>query len=188
MAVANVSRVKAALGIPAGITFHDLAITAAVSWSDSYVLGKLGLPELAVQTATEYPEVYGSTQRTILLERWPVASVVAVTNGGDAVASGSRRLDSSIGKITLAGENYWSDAADGVVVTYTWGWSSATLPDEIAGAADELAATYWNALPLAGLSEQSDGERRIKTPDPDASCPIPPRVATVLARYQRMGG
>lgn len=188
MAVANVSKVKAALGIPAGITFHDLAITAAVSWSDSYVLGTLGMPSLAVQTATEYPEVYGPTQRTVLLERWPVVSVVAVTNDGSAVAAGDRRLDSSIGKITLAGTNYWSDAVDGVVVTYTWGWSSATLPDEIAGAADELAATYWNALPVAGLLETSDGERTIKVPSPDASCPIPPRVATVLARYQRTGG
>lgn len=150
MSLSSTSRVKTALGIPAGVTFHDAAILAAVNYANDVVLKALGQPGgLVATTRTDYPNVYTSVQQDILLDRTPVVSIIAVTNYSSAVAAADYRVDLETGMMRLNRGTVdsrvgllasWSDVPDGVVISYLHGYTDGNVPERYRRCADLIAA------------------------------------------------
>lgn len=148
MSLTTSARVKTALGIPAGVTFHDDAITQAVDYANDYVLRAIGQPGgLVGTTRTDYPAVYSDCQQDILLDRAPVISMIAVTNANSAVAASDYRADLETGMVrlnrsTTGGRTIvsaWSNVPDDVIISYLHGYTSATVPGTITRCADIIA-------------------------------------------------
>ncbi len=182
MSLTTTTRVKATLGIPAGVTFHDTSLGYAVDGANKYVLTKLGQSSLAVMTTTEYPEVYGEGQARVMLKHTPVVSVVGVTNGASAIASSDYMVDLELGAIDLLAEtNFWSTRRKGVAVMYAWGYDANTVPGELVRAADLIAVASFNRARHAGLVSESESGYRY---DLDENM-VPAEARAILANYVR---
>ena len=121
---ATAALVKAALSIPVGVTYSDGRAASVASAANAYVLGRLRQDSLAVLTETEYPEVFGGAQRSIVLGRRPVVGIVAITEDGGAVGTGAYRVDTRLGILHRTDGRYWSFVADGVQVHYGAGYDA----------------------------------------------------------------
>lgn len=179
MALTSTTRIKQITGLPAGVTFHDLAIGLAVDGANAYVLRKLGQSSLAVTTTVERPDIYAAGQVRIQLKHTPVVGIVALTNGGTAVPADQYFLDSETGKIDLSGSQFWTIERFGVVIQYGWGWTEATVPEELRRAADLIAMSSYNRSRNAGKKSESEGGYRYELSDEL----IPPEARAILANY-----
>lgn len=191
MALVDSATVKQIVGIHAAITTFDTLIAAAADAGSSMVLARLGMSTLAVHTYTEWPTVYNNTQRKVQLKHWPVTAIVALTNGTSLLETDDYRVEEP-GQLVLTGArsyldvpvprlqtSYWSDAPDGVQVTYTAGWTDATVPGELKAAAQLIAVDFYNRAPKAGVDEQrTRGWYSIQS-----EMDIPPMARAILARY-----
>ena len=181
--IIDVAFLKSDLGIPAGITFHDVALSYAVDYGNSYVLGRLGQSDLAVETRTEYPSVAAQGKRRVLLKRSPVVSIVAVTNGSAAVAAADYRLDTDTDELVLVYDRFarsggaWSSDPDGVVVTYTWGYTATTLPAKVRQATAQIAAAVYLKTKHAGKRDERNSSYSITLSERE----IPPEAQMTLA-------
>lgn len=181
MTIIATSDLKTALRIPAAVTFHDAAISAFVSGANSYVLGALGQTALATVGIQEYPEIYGPGQGSIVLERRPVGSVVAITNDGTLMVAGTDyRVDLEKGIVRLKSTASFSGVRDGVEVYYTAGYTSGTLPFELKHAATVLAVAMFNRSKDQGLLERDANGYSVKVDPMD----VPPEARMILARYE----
>lgn len=182
MSITTTTRVKGALGIPAGVTFHDTAIGYAVDFANGRVLRALGQQQLAVTTTQEYPVVYGAGQESVLLRHTPVVQIVALTNDDSLLTTEDYWLDTEdLGALRLKeGAGYWSYDRQGVQVLYTWGYTSATVPAELTGAADAIAVSAYNRGKHAGLTQRSAGGYSYQLSDQD----LPPDARAVLSCYE----
>lgn len=180
MSITSTSRVKAILGLAAGVTFHDTAVGAAVDGANAHVLRKLGQASLAVTTTSEYPDVYGEGQDTILLRHAPVAGLGVVTNHECAVSTSDYVLDDEVGKITLRGTAMWSTERLSTCVQYGWGYTSATVPADVVRATELIAVASFNKGPMGGVSTKSSSGYQIVLRDED----IPAEARALLAYYE----
>jgi len=189
MSLTTSAKVKAVLGIPAGVTFHDAAISAAISYANDAVLRAIGQPGgLVATTRTDYPDVYSGNQQDIYLDRTPVISIIAVTNSEAVVETADYRLDPYTGMLRMTRGNIgsrrllasWSDVPDDVVVSYLYGYTSATVPAKLVRAATLIAVHS---------VEQSRhlGKGRVRNSsygfDVDAFA-IPPAAAHILSEFE----
>lgn len=191
MSLVDAATVKQLVGVHAAITTFDTLFEAAAEAGNGIVLGKLGMSALAVLTYTEWPTVSTNTQRKVQLKHWPVVSIVALTNGTALLDTDDYRVVEP-GELMLTGNptllgvpmpryqtSYWSDAPDGVQVTYTAGWTDATVPGELKTAAKLIAVDFYNRGPKAGVDEQrTRGWYSIQS-----EADIPPMARAILNRY-----
>jgi len=162
MAITTVARLKSRLGIPATVTFHDSSLGLVVDGVNDYLLDKLGQASHAANTFTEYPRVYSEGITDILLQRTPVVSIIAITNGSALVSASSYRVDTEIGLVRLnqgtvgiSGiRSYWATGPDGVAVTYTAGYTSANTPARLVNCADIIASACFGRARSQGKSEE----------------------------------
>ncbi len=181
MSITTTTRVKALLGIPAGITFHDTALGYAVDFANSRVLRALGQATLSVHTVQEYPEVYMAGQAMVQLRRAPVVQLVAVSNDDSLLTTDDYRLDADAGALRLKrGAGWWSEEREGCAVMYSYGFTSSTLPDEVLGATEAIAAAAFNRRRNAGMNQRQGGGVTYQLSDRD----LPPEAMAVLARYE----
>jgi len=181
MGITSAARLKAVLGIPAGLTFHDTLLGMVATAADARVLAAIGQGSLAVCTVQEYPLVYDEGQVAVQLRHVPVVGMVAVTNDGALVATSEYRLDTETGDLRLLdGEGYWSTEREGAAVMYGYGYTEATIPPQLVAAADILGVAMFNRGKHAGLSATSASGYSTTL----ASTPIPPEVQAILARYE----
>ncbi len=172
--------VKGALRIPVGVTFYDTRAATCASAANAFVLGKLRQDSLAVLTETEYAEVYGPAQRSIVLRRRPVVAIAAVTVDGSALASTAYRIDTKHGILHRTDGSYWSDEMDGTQVHYGAGYDSSSVPADIIEAATLIAAALFNRGAVAGLESQDDGATDVQVSDEA----VPPAARAILSRYR----
>lgn len=182
MSLVDSARIKAVLGIPAGLTVHDTAVGYAVSFANDRVLRALGQATLAVNTTQEYPRVYQPAQSGVLLKHTPVVSLLAVTNSDTLLASDKYRIDDvEVGLLELTrAAGYWSEEREGVQVLYTWGYTSSTVPAILVSAAEQIAAAAFNRGRHQGLTHQASSGYAFQLADHD----LPPNARAVLARYE----
>lgn len=179
MANSTATLVKAALRIPASVTFYDTRATSCAAAANKYVLGQLRQDSLAVLTETEYAEMYGSAQRSIVLRRRPIVGVVAVTVDDSALASTAYRIDSKYGILHRTDGGYWSAEPDGTQVHYGAGYDSSSIPDDLVEAGTLIAAALFNRGAVAGLESQDDGATDVKV----SKEAVPPAARAILSRY-----
>lgn len=192
MSLVTAEVVKALAGINAAITSFDTLAEAAADAGNAIVLRTLGVSTLGVHTYTEWPEVHTDRQRSVQVKHWPVVDVVALTNGTSLLTSDDYRFEEH-GKFTLKGNPawlglarreigssvYWSPVPDGVEITYTAGWTSSTVPDDLVTAAQLIAMETYNRLPKAGIDEQ-----RVRSFHTIlAEQHMPPAARAILANY-----
>lgn len=182
MSLTSTSRIKSILGLAAGVTFHDVALGAAVDYANDHVLRCLGQASLAVATVTEYPSVYGPSQTEILLRRAPVVAIVALTNYAAAVTEAGYRLDTENGllRMSSASRHFWDESRDGVAVTYTYGYTDATVPARVVRAAEIIAVASFNRAPKSGIKSQTSSGFQTTLEDFE----IPPEARSILAYYE----
>lgn len=184
MSFTSTTRLKSALRMPAGVTFHDVVLGSCADAANDFLLDRMGLSSLALTTRFEYPVVFGSRQRRIQLQRWPVSSVVVVTNAGAALGSATFRTDTELGSIYLSptasgSPVYWSDAPDDVEVMYVHGWTPATVPEKFRNAADALGIYLFNRGPSQGIASERRGPISLTLRDEE----LPAEVRLILAGY-----
>lgn len=160
MSLTTAARVKSSQGIPAGVTFHDVAIGYAVDYANAHVLSAIGQPGgLVGTTRTDYPDIYNASQYRLLLDRSPVISVVGITNAGQALVEGTDyRVDTETGSVRLLQGTVgsrgvvsaWSDIPDDVIITYLHGYTSGTVDARLVRAADMIAAHNFQQIKNAG--------------------------------------
>ena len=181
MGITSASRIKAYLGIPVGLTYHDTVLGYAATAADAVVLRALDQASLAVLTIQEYPRVYNAWQVDVLLRHAPVAGIVAITNDGAEVSATQYRLDADVGQVTLMdGHGYWSQYREGAQVMYGYGYDSTTIPDDLVAAADVLGAYFFNRTKHLGFDSQGASGYSVSL----SKVPIPPEVQAILSRYQ----
>lgn len=188
MSLVTTTQLKYALGIPVAVTFHDSSLGLAVDYANDRVLRAIGQTSLAALTYSEYPNVYSGGQHDVYLRHTPVVSIVAVTNASSAVAAGDRRVDAETGMLRLINGNaningihrFWSTSPDGVAVTYTAGYTSANVPQELKSAALALAEFNFNKGGLRGKGEVKNESDRIRPLD----TAMPVEVRAILSRYE----
>lgn len=181
MSLTSTARVKAALGIPAGITFNDTAIGYAVDDANDFVLRALGYTALTTQVYVDRPIVVGNMQDSVVLRKHPALSVVGVTNLNSALLTTDYLLDTEVSALRLATVGgFWSTVTGEIVIEYVAGWTSDTVPKELTRCATMIASAWFNATSKAGMrSETFDGHRY------DVSeMPIPPGAQAILSRYE----
>lgn len=189
MSLTTSARVKTALGIPAGVTFHDTAIAQAVDYANDVVLRAIGQPGgLVATTRTDYPDVYSDGQQDILLDRAPVVSIIGITNADYIVQPDEYRLDAEKGIIRLIRGNVgsrrlmasWSDVPDDVVVSYLHGYTSATVPGNLVRCADMIAVHNVQQTPQFGKTNVRNSSYGFGVDQ----MVIPEAAAKILAEYE----
>ena len=184
MALTSVSVAKSILGIPAGITFHDSLLTMLVGAVDSEVLGILGQSGITQTTYSESYDVEDVTTNDLGLRHFPVASISALTDGGQLRQATDYYVDQQTGTVRLMDDtDSFAQGRQTVQVTYTAGYS--TVPPDIQLAAAVIVAARFNALRHAGMaSENANGYSYQIANSNDAA--IPPQARAILGRYRRV--
>jgi hypothetical protein len=181
---ATTTRLKSLMGMAAGVTFYDTSLGLVGDFAEDYVARRCGLRSglVAVITGTEYPEVYGPGQRTVLLKHTPIVAIAAVTNGDYAVPTSERRHDTETGELFLTTTGaYWSEDVDGVEVHYGYGYaSSADVPIELQRCCDMVAIAAFNKAPRMGIATQSEAGQSYHLDEKD----IPAEALAILAAYR----
>lgn len=182
MSLVDTARIKAVLGVPAGITVHDTAIGYAVAFANDRVLRAIGQSALAVNTTQEYPRVYSQAQAGVMLKHTPVVSLIAVTNDDSLIPDSQYRMDdANVGLLELLRiAGYWSQEREGVQVFYAWGYDASTVPTELVSAAEQIAASAFNRGRHQGMTGQTVSGYAFQLADTD----LPPNARVVLARYE----
>ena len=187
MPATDLDRVKRLLRIPAGITVHDARITEIVGESDGELLALVGLDSWDAATAyTDSLDVYpGTAGQVLLLRRWPVTAVVALTAGGAGLVEGvDFRVDRG-GVLRLLGTRTLDAGTDAAQCTYTAGHVSAgSTPTWLLRLGSLAAARQYNTEAMAGIGDLrvDPVTKAIADFDHDAA---EREIARTLARWSR---
>lgn len=158
------------------------ACAAATDFIDGYV-GRTW------QSTTVTGEIQQAKGGMVRLDRRPIVSVSSVTKRGVYLGASSTTLTSPSGYevINAAEGQLLVNAVDGDMITVSYATSG--VPDDIALAANVLAAGYLISTPAASL--QTRGIQKLKagsaeiTYDPiDKSVSVPPAAYAILANYR----
>jgi hypothetical protein len=159
------------------------ACAAATDYIDGYT-------QRSWQSATVSGEIQVARDGLIRLDRRPIASVTSVAKRAAYLGASSTTLTSPSGYeiINAAEGQLLVNAVDGEIVTVTYTVSGG-VPDDIALAANIIAASYLISAPASSL--QARGIQKLKagsaeiTYDPiDKDRPIPPTAYALLAPYR----
>ena len=171
MSIAGITELKSILGIPAAVTFHDTALGLALDYANNYVLAQLGQTSFAGNTFTDYPQVGAPGIEDVQLRHVPIINIIGVTNGLAAVAAADFRVVNETGKVRLTSQTpdrrvrreFWSTDRDGVVITYTAGYTSASpeLP-RLKRAAHLIAGASFTKGQHSGVVKERTGSHAIE--------------------------
>lgn len=175
-------------------TFLQRALTAAETASAAAACAAAtdfidGYTGRSWQSTTITGEIQQARGGLIRLDHRPVSSVTTVTKRGVYLGAASTTLTSPTGYevINAAEGQLLVNAVDGDLITVTYVTSG--VPDDVALAANIIAASYLIAAPAASLKAR--GVQKLKagsaeiTYDPiDRERPIPPTAYALLAGYR----
>lgn len=190
MPITDIDRVKRALRIPSGITVHDARLTEIVGEEADELLQELNLDSW--DAATVYHETLdilpGTGGQTLLLSRFPVTSVVALSASNVLLHEGTDfRVDKG-GVIRMLNPGSAFDYGRATVeVQYTAGHISAgSTPAWLLRLGTLHAAKQYNTEPTAGIQDQKVDpiSKSIADFDHDA---VEREIQRVLARWRRAG-
>lgn len=140
--------------------------------------------------------VAGNTDH-LLLGRWPVSSIAAVTEDGVALAAADYELDGPSGVLYRVSDDSrvaWASAK--IVVAYTAGYTlpgtaNYTLPRDIEHAALLLLKSWWFARTRDPLVKQESisgvADVAYWVAAPGQAADLPPDVAALLDKYRKWG-
>lgn len=188
------ARVKAHVGIPAGVTQHDARIGYAVDAVDSILLPLLGLDPISgsvtQQWYSDYIDVEEPDQDRVALTHYPVVagSIAGVTSDGSLLVTTDWYSRDKVGEVVLTGSgSFFPEGKRKVVVTYQAGYAS--VPGALSLAGDAIGAWVFNQLPKAGFESERVGEYAYsaKGGASAADGDLPPLIRRLIAGYRRAG-
>lgn len=146
-------RVKAALRIPAGVTYQDARIAQIVDEAEAELLQEVDLSAFA---ATTYAAVLdgsiGGDRRVFILPKFPVLSIVALTVNDSALTFATDYRWEASGRVRVV--TPVEPVLDAIEVTYTAGLVATvgTTDASLIRCATLMAARQYNIEGLAGLA------------------------------------
>lgn len=179
----TLTRVKALLGIPAGVTRNDASLTNIVAAVDGLLLGLMGLAAFTSQTWTETLDVDDVDYDSLPLKYVPVTSVAAVTNNGTLLDT-TAYYATPEGFLNRKDGGYWCYGRQKVQVTYTAGQA---VPEDLLSAGTALAAMIFNTSSHAGMESERIGDYSYKLGDPSKMA-LPAEVLLTVAKHRRIHG
>ena len=188
------ARIKAHVGIPAGVTQHDTRIGYAVDAVDSILLPLLGLDPISgsvtQQWYSDYIDVDEPNEDRVALSHYPVVtgSIAGVTDDGTLLVVTDWYSRDKIGEVVLTGDGaFFTEGKRKVVVTYQAGYAS--VPGALSLAGDAIGAWVFNQLPKAGFDSESVGEYGYSARGSASASDgdLPPLIRRLIAGYRRTG-
>ena len=147
-------RVKAALRIPAGITYQDARIAQIVDEAEAELLQEVDLTAFAATTYAAFIDgsAIGGDRRVFVLPKFPVLSVVALTVNGSVLVYGTDYRWEASGRVRLVAPV--EPTLDAIEATYTAGLvaTAGTTDASLIRCATLMAARQYNMEGLAGLA------------------------------------
>ena len=178
----TLNQAKRFIGIPAGVTMHDTLLESnLIPMAEIQINNYCGVAAITTTTYDEKYNVDGGGVNEIVLRNFPVSSVAALTNDGEAVAASDYYVDEAAGVIRLTGSgSFFTDGRQKVSVKYTAGINPEVKLDLKFGAA-MLVAFHFNASRNVGFTFEKSGRYQYKR----STDGIPSAVTAILAPYVR---
>ena len=196
MPLATLAQVKNKLRIPATDTSEDTAIQAVLDAAEQFVLAITGYS--LVDSPVEEVWQQGQIGRVLYLRYRPVANVTAqarLLGNSNWTSVAIDIIDATQGIVALPGGAAWppqpptprwfgwrQPAWDVVKIAYL-AVALTPVPADLSDATAALAATWYRQQLAGPATDVTVGEVR----ESYSQLPIPPNVATVLARHERRG-
>lgn len=132
-----------------------------------------------------------TAQESLLLCRYPVASIVSVTEAGTLLAEADYEVSVASGLLTRLSDDepiYWSTGK--IVVSYIAGYTLDAMPDDIARAVTMLVSQYRFAAERDPQlrSESTDGAGSSSYFDGLDAGGLSPEVRGLLAEHRKPAG
>lgn len=195
VALTTLDRTKGELGISGG--GYDALLTSKIREASSDIEAHIGRV-LRRETVSE--TFWGANRAvdTLILNRWPVASIVSVSVDGSDLDAGDYRLVADAGLLyRLDGGGYASRWAIGreAVITYVAGYAMPAeaepdLPAVLEAAAVELVNSYWVSRGRDPLVREEDvpgvGRTVYWVGAVGAAGALPPGVESKIAPFRRI--
>lgn len=148
----STSRIKAALRIPAGVTYQDARIAQIVDEVEAELLAEVDLDAFVATTYSAVLDGAG-VNRVFVLPKFPVLSVVALTVAGALLSYPGDYRWASSGRVRLIAPAPQVD--DAIEVTYTAGLVAVagTTDASLIRCATLMGARQYNQEGMAGLAD-----------------------------------
>lgn len=192
--LASISDVKVIAGIASGDTSHDAALTAYLDKVEAEFKGECGWGIVSA-SYTDYVCDRRGTDYTF--DRRPVTAVTSfatVDDFGDEtwneVSTDDYKLRSSSGRHYLYYPHGFSDGLE-YRITYTAGYASNAVPEDIQQLVAGFAAIFWQKTPGAKKNRELDLVTKATSGGGMGTTEsyVEPRQwwKSIVARYRRMG-
>lgn len=188
----TLERVKLELGIDN--TDNDDLLEAKIAEASADIEASIGRTVCRAGITETFWPVTGNT---MILDRWPVASITSVTVDDVLLDASEYRLDPETGilyRLDASGYPCTWYAAKSIIVVYTAGYimpgeTDRDLPYALEGAAIELVSSYWQARGRdASLKAEEIPDvirREYWVGQVGSEGELPPSVVTKIAPYRR---
>lgn len=184
----DLDKLKRALRIPPGVTMHDALLGDIIGDIDGDILAHLrdncGLSQgMTTATYSEKIDVEDGITDAVMLDAWPVRSVIAVTNGTVVVAEANRYHEKN-GVLRLVPRGaYFQYGNQTVWPTYTAGFDAA--PADLKRAGQYEAIAQYNTGGSQGFESERIGKYAYKLASGTAAM-MSPVAQRILASYTRV--
>lgn len=185
----SLAELKDFLGIASGTTTYD-SLLNLLSVQSSVAIQNYCHRDFTL-TAYEDKKDIELFQDTILVDHFPIVSVVALTEDGTGVSSSGYKLYNKSGKLVrVYGTGYKQDWNNGiekpqaVQVYYTAGYAS--VPDDIVLATKQLVSMNYQARGNENLKSEKIGDYKYEKMDLGKGVPIPSNIQLTLDMYKKI--
>lgn len=203
MGFTDLATLKGMLNIPTSDTSRDSYLTMLVNAANKQILDVFQLDSTDPTAYTDKVSFDDDSTPAFFTQRWPVLAVATVTELGTVVQSSQYsfndlglilRLTGFLGANRYWRGAFWQSGRESVVIDYTAGWATGTIPADLIYAATLMAAYSFNTAPKAGLSSEQIGQYSYQLgagavgsgSGAGGGYGIPPEAERILANYARV--
>ena len=180
--------VKSMLGIPAGITRYDSAITITLEVSEQILLDEIGLSDFVSKSYSEKIDITESGLNEVALAWNPVISIAALTIKSTAqTITTDYEINKELGIIKLVPLSaYFPTGRGSVEVSYTAGYADvASIPKDLSYAGHLICCSMFNQQSHVGFVSEKAGNYSYNLGKATGST-IPMTAQRILNKHRRL--
>tara|TARA_Y100000593_G_scaffold50309_1_gene94799 strand:+ start:556 stop:1152 length:597 start_codon:yes stop_codon:yes gene_type:complete len=180
--------VKKMLGIPAGITRYDDAISETLDATEQILLDELNLTDFVTATYSEKIDVISNGLNEVALSHRPIISVAGLTINNQAqTITKNYEINKELGVIKLVPLSAsFPTGRSAVDITYTAGWTAiGNIPKDIIYAGHLISCSLFNQQSHVGFVSERAGNYTYNMGKATGST-IPEMASRILNKYRRL--
>jgi len=180
--------VKTMLGIPAGITRYDDAITITLTVSEQILVDEIGLDDFVSTVYSEKIDISQNGLNEVALSYIPVISVVGLTIKNELQTPVTDyEINDELGMIKLVPlSSFFPTGRASVVITYNAGYSSVgTIPKDLVYAGHLICCSMFNQQSHVGFVNEKAGNYSYSMGKGVGST-IPQLAQRILSKHRRL--